>query len=174
MKIDVTTADSRSDFLTRLKGSRFPCAARLDAKPSSLCAEAIVPSVAVKFWKGVERSIFEYVKSGGQLYILGGRILRCFFVPEAARGPRNREILQDVFGLEVRSGPSGNVRHALPKALLCTGTTLAEFGRSSCSVEGVLQSLGEPWQQRSHRFSDGCPTIVKKSRKGGSCPCSIP
>ena len=120
MKIDVTTADSRSDFLTRLKASRFPCAARLVRKPSSLCAEAIVPSVGVKFWKGAERSIFEYVKSGGQLYILGG--------------PRNRQILQDVFGLDIQSGHSGNVRFA---ALCLAESSFVIF----CAQVQHLQSL---------------------------------
>eukprot|EP00913_Durusdinium_trenchii_P030383 g28460.t1 len=83
--IDVVTADSRSSFLGGLrKGAKdTPC--------------AIIPKVAMKFWNGAERVLYEYVRQGGQLYVTGGH--------------HNREILRDVFGLDVQHGHSGNVQH---------------------------------------------------------------
>ena len=44
--------------------------------PQSATAQAIIPKVSMKFWKGAERTLFEFVRRGGQLYIVGGHMLR--------------------------------------------------------------------------------------------------
>ena len=36
-------------------------------------AQAIIPKLAMKFWNGAERVIYEYVLGGGHLYITGGQ-----------------------------------------------------------------------------------------------------
>ncbi|CAJ1426683.1 unnamed protein product [Effrenium voratum] len=76
-------ADTRGAFLAALrKGPHTtPC--------------AIVPKVAMKFWSGEERMIFEYVRKGGQLYSIGGH--------------QNRALLE-VFGLTAAHGHSGNLQ----------------------------------------------------------------
>ena len=41
----------------------------------SALSKAIIPKVTMKFWNGAERTVFDYVQRGGQLYIIGGQAL---------------------------------------------------------------------------------------------------
>eukprot|EP00931_Biecheleriopsis_adriatica_P057676 TRINITY_DN3422_c4_g1_i1.p1 TRINITY_DN3422_c4_g1~~TRINITY_DN3422_c4_g1_i1.p1 ORF type:complete len:2383 (+),score=448.38 TRINITY_DN3422_c4_g1_i1:66-7214(+) len=69
---------------------------RLRAGPiSTPCV--IVPPLRTEFWEGNTGLLFDYVRHGGQLYVVGGRV--------------NRNVLPAVFGLEVEHAFSGDSQH---------------------------------------------------------------